>query len=224
MAYMNDDTIENGLQRYGDHFDERTAAVLTPAQREYFFGEREPEDANLRAMKSRIRRRLRAACWDYSLLLRAYPDSEMEKFRTMPAPLEDDDEDRLPPVPALAGFLYASQPDDGAIIEDVFDDGDPSARDRRAAWMETDVERGIAEAIHHREGIDADVEVSITVDRGESLESIAEGDLSQLPREQLDALLYTGTIDSEEYVDAVKQSLERMVGTDGEEWSVTISR
>jgi hypothetical protein len=182
--------------------DDPPAAVLTTAQREYFFGEKEFEGGSERAVKRRIRQRIQAALWDLLLLSRAYPEEEMKKIRS------DDGEFSLP-TKGLAAFLYSLQPEKGPITADFIDGKDPTGRDRRAEWTEGDVSRGITYAIQHREGTDVDVETSITVDRGEHLEELAEGDLSKLSRDQLDALLYTGTIDREEYARANERRLNR---------------
>lgn len=181
--------------------DDPPAAVLTPTQREYLRGERSPDEASERAMQSRIRKRIRAGLSDFSLLVRTYPDEELRKIYS-------DDENRVEPLEWLVGFLYFAQPESGMIAEDVFEDRDATTRDRRAAWLESTVKRGVKKAIEHREGIEADVDVSITVDRGEDLESLAEGDLSQLSRDQLDTLLQTRAISGEEYAEANKKRLE----------------
>lgn len=203
IAYMADDT-DSPLASFTGGYEDAPAAVLTPAQREYFVGERQVEGASERALLSRVRQRIRASSSDFSLLIREYTNNEFDKLRP---------EGKRPhPTDSLAGFLYAAQPREGMIVEDVMGDDDPPNRDRRAAWMEKIISRGVEKAIEHREGRDSTVEVSIKVDREENLKDLAEGDLSRLSRDQLDSLLYTGTITRESYAEANKRRLNREFG------------
>jgi hypothetical protein len=188
--------------------DDPPASILTTSQREFLFGERELEGAQARAMERRIRERIRVGFWDLLYLARYYPLGEIEKTRP-------DSGETVPPFHALAGFLYYLQPEDGLVGEDMeriegeeTEPLDSVERDRRASWAESDVERGIRTAIRQREGVTADVDVSITVERDESLEELAEQDLTDLSRETLDDLLIGGAISKEEYGQAVSEKLE----------------
>ena len=193
------------FKTFGEAYDEAPASVLTPAQREYFFGERDLTGSSERALLRRIRHRIRAASWDFLLLVRRYPTKEMVKTRT-------NDENQVEPFHSLAGFLYAAQPENPLIASDLLKNASETeldSSDRRAQRLQSTISRGIEQAISSREGIEVDVEVSITVDRGEDLESLAEGDLSRLSRDQLDLLLHSGTISQREYGDANARRLER---------------
>lgn len=194
---------KNHHEMSDDYDDDTPASILTPAQREYFLGERHPNEGSKRALLQRVRKRVQASFFDVALLVHSLPSSEIEKIR----PGEGE---KVPPVKALAGLLYYMQPEDGLLLEEVTLGPEPDPpRDRRAAWAENDIKRGIEQAIARREGADADVDVSITVDRGESLEELAEGDLTQLPRDVLDKLLYSGVIDGERYAEANRKRMER---------------
>lgn len=186
------------VERYGE---DPPAAVLTTAQREYIFGQRELSGAKERATKSRIRQRIRAALLDFLILTRTCPDEEIEKIRP-------ESGEKALASEALAAMLYLLQPENGAVAEHFIEEGDPSEVDARASWTESDVSRGIKNAIKHRENVDADVETSITVDRGVDLEELAGSDLAELSREQLDDLLVTGTISREDYAKAIEQQIE----------------
>ncbi|WP_336344799.1 hypothetical protein [Halalkalicoccus ordinarius] len=202
---MPDENGEIPFRTFGEAYHDSPASVLTPAQREYFFGERDLTGSSERALLRRIRHRIRAASWDFLLLVHTFPHKEMEKIRT-------DDEDRVEPLHSLAGFLYAAQPENPLIASDLVKDGpgtEAESPDRRAQRLQGTISRGIEQAISSREGVEADVDVSITVDRGEDLESLAEGDLSRLSRDQLDLLLHSGTISKKEYGDANARRLER---------------
>lgn len=207
MVDSDDTPLTTFAEGYGD---DPPASVLTGAQREYLFGKRELEGGSERAVKRRIRQRVRVALWDLSLLARVYPNEEIEKIRPNTG-------ESTHPTEALASMLYRLQPENGAIAEDVHKDEDPTGRDRRAAWVEGDVSRGIEKVIKQREGVDAEVETTITVERGESLEALAERDLAELSRDELDTLLYTGTITREEYAEANERRLNRQFGGDNSE-------
>lgn len=205
MANMADEDNPRFTSFPEGYGDDATAAVLTTTQRQYFLGEREIEGSGERALRRRIRKRIRAALWDLLLLSRTYPTKELEKVQT-------DDEGNIGPQHALAGFLYLLQPEDDVIIEDIDEEVDPSPRDRRAAWTEINTSRGIKRAIEYREDVDADVDVSIELERKESLDELAEGDLSQLSRDQLDTLLVADKITHEEYAAANELILNRRFG------------
>lgn len=178
-----------------------TASVLTPKQRDYLNAPIEDNpDAAERAMRSRIRERIEASFQDYLLLTATYPDDELEKIFS----------DELPPQEAVIAFLYAAQPENGMIAEDAIEGESSEGVDRQGRWLESKVSRGIERSIALREGVDADVECSIAIERTEDLEELAKGDLSELPRDKLDRLLVTKTISREEYGKANEQRLERI--------------
>lgn len=186
-----------------DRYDENApAAVLTKAQREYLLGERALEGSSERAVQRRIRRRIRAALNDIFLITRAYPESEMQKARA-------DDGERVPPREALAGLLYRLQPENAGLRSDLTGESDSHEqnRDRRAAWAESDIERGIESVIHVSEQVDVDVDASIMVERGVDLEQLADRDPEHLSSEQLDRLLIHDLIPPEEYASIMKRRL-----------------
>jgi hypothetical protein len=189
------------FRTFADLYDsDPPASVLTTAQREYLLGQRALEGGGERAVKRRIRQRIEYALVDLLLLADVCPDKELEKVRP-------DTGERTLPTQALAAFLYRMQPENAGIAEDFIESQTPSDRDRRAAWVESDVSRGIESMIQKWEGVDADVETSITVERGEDLETLADRNLSELSRDQLDTLLYTGEIGTKEYGEAIKDQL-----------------
>lgn len=192
---VNDDSEHSTdpLTTYAEAYEDAPASVLTPTQREYFFGDGEPSESGKRALLRRIRQRITAGLWDFSLLVRTLPDEEIRKIS---------DENPSGPQDSAIGFFYAAQPRTGVINEDLIKGGNPTGIDRRARWMETKMERGIAYAISVREGVEADVDVSINVDRKQNLEELAEGDLADLSRDQLDTMLVAGIISRHEYAEA----------------------
>jgi hypothetical protein len=177
--------------------DDAPAAILTRAQRRYVLGETDKTIEQQRAIDSRIRNRLVAALNDLSVIWRAIPQSEIEKIRPEPG-------EQSLPIDSLAAWLYRLQPENATLEADLLEDASPGDRDRRAAWVEGDVSDGIRKVIEYHEGVDATVETSVSVDRGVSLEELADGDLSELDREQLTTLLRERLITDAEFGEAVR--------------------
>jgi hypothetical protein len=177
--------------------DDPPSAVLTKGQRRYLAGETDKTDQQALAIDNRIRSRLTAALTDLSLIWRTLPEEEIEKIRPDPG-------EQSLPTDALAAWLYRLEPENAAVKADLIEDASPEDRDRRAEWVEGDVSRGVRKVIEHHEGVDATVEASVSVDRGVSLEELADGDLSELDRDQLTTLLRERLISDAEFGEAVR--------------------
>lgn len=180
--------LDQKLKRFSQRYaDDAPASVLTPTQREYLTGQKEPSEASERAMRHRIRERLVPAMLDFELLARNLPEEELEKIR----PFEGDKD--LPKA-GLTAWVYLMQPD--YANENISEE---KRVQRAATWTEHSVKNGIELALGERKDELAEVDVAIEIDRGEDLDAIAEQPLEELPRDTLDKLLTTDRITAEEY-------------------------
>lgn len=183
----------------GSERPQQPAAVLTQAQREYLRGKDISEDA-ARAYRGRIRERLQASIFDYSLIMRELSLDDLDEAFTEPVELEPG---VAPPIanalPDIIALLYLVNRERETVDNENTHDG----------WvMEDKVETGIKNALV-RLGVSYEsVNADITVERGDSLETLAEGELASLPREKLLPLLMAGEIDSDEFAQAIAEQQE----------------
>lgn len=180
-------------------YEDAPASVLTPSQRRYLLGETEKDTAQARAIDSRIRSRIVAAFHDLNIVWRVVPEEEIQKMRR--------DEYDDPPLQreALAAWLYRLQPNNP--INATPTETSPEDRDRATGKVERDISVGVQQVIEHYEGVDVSVETAVSIERSESLEELAEGDLTELSREQLLTLLQERVISDEEYGEAVREKI-----------------
>lgn len=196
-----------------DHTDDSSdegefpASVLTPAQRRYLARENggaeypngeEPSPAAKRAMRTRIRERLQTALLDFSHILEyADPDDISESFTPLDEFKEETVIDRVgSAVPGVIGVLYLGGLETEMKGVEV---------GQNEGWhFEGTVEAGIERALN-RVGVSVrNVSVNIDIDRGEDLDDLAEGDLSELSPRELRQLLLAEKITSEELGQAME--------------------
>lgn len=181
----------------GENNNELPAAILTPAQREYLLGKRETTDSGERAIKSRIRKRLRTALVDINTLVRNLDPEDRKTALKDITDIQDY-------VIAAIGFFYL-------VLDDV--DDSPSTDSAFAILAEKGIEAALV-----RDGVSVnDVEITVEVDRGGSLEDIPTDDLPRRDRQELQQLLVNGTITQDEFADAIRAKREDENPTD---WKV----
>lgn len=179
--------------------DDRPSALLTDRQRKYLCDELDISQSGERAARRRIRERLQASVFDMSLIMRELSLDDVDKAFTDPDP-EAPRASISDTLPDLIALLYLADRESETIDNESTHDG----------WrMEDKVETGIKRALTHR--LEAKVEsvtADIIVERGDSLESLAEGDLAALSTDELTQLVMAGQIDSDEFAQAITAKQE----------------
>lgn len=186
--------------------DDKTGAVLTPSQRDFLKGEDDSElsDAAARMTKKRIRDRLRASIFDLELVASTLPLGDIDKALSEP----DESEWQRPGYPPVANAI----PSLVALIYLRNRDTEVQAEDRHDGWMtEATVEEGIQRAFGKLEIELNDIHVRIEIQRGGSLEDLAEGEenLASLTQEQLSQLHRSNIIDIETLIQTWFEKRER---------------
>ena len=181
---------------------ERTNSVLTESQRKHL---REGGGANatIRMARKRIRERLQASIFDYSLILNALPLEDIDEA------LSDEDPPMSVELPVASAL-----PDVIALLYLV--DRDAELKGPYEGWrMENKVEAGIHRALTRRLGVEVkSIDVDITIKRGADLHDLADGPLDELPEATLRQLFFARVISAEQYDAAVQSRTPKNVALD----------
>lgn len=182
---------------------ERPAALLTEAQRDYLRGEKDYAPSAERDIRSRIRERVQASMFDLALVANNLPLDDLDKALSEPDWFEPEPGSMLPLgscMPRLATLLYLYNRDRETQAE-----GQPDG------WATANAVKGGIEAALTRMSVSYEsVDVSIEVDRGDDLETLADrDDLSTLSRDQLTQLLRAGLITGDEHAEAWVKKTEQ---------------
>ena len=180
----------------------RKTSVLTDSLRKYLFGQketgRESED------RRRIRDGIYMSVFDYHLILNELSIDDIRKALSEPEKEIDDDsvtemKDLEPDVlqkfgtalPSLFGLPYIK----------VYDD-ERKAENQPLGWkMELYVEQGIRRALNRMGESVTSVNVDIDIQLGESLEDIADSDLTELDHDTLSQLRKGGYISDDQFAE-----------------------
>lgn len=169
------------------------ASVLTPSQRDYLAGERDPAPAAERAIRSRIRNRLRASVFDYSNIFHNLSFEDIDAAFTEPDELQ----------PSVKLHHASAIGDIVALLFLVERESEFSESAPYPGWrMEDLVEGGVSRALNRLGESYESVDVSVTIERGEPLEELAEQELTELSHDQLRQLLFSGEITNDEFAQA----------------------
>lgn len=179
---------------------DRDRGILTPADRRVLVGEAEfkPGSNSERKARQRIRERIRNSVLDYYLLLNYLEDRDLAQAFGQDEPERVVYDDVISVINGAVGFFYAAStihPDDDEKI------------------FETRVQQGITAAEVTRNGVAADVSVSIKVNREESLETLAsrvreEGAEADITPNQMNTLFSAGKIDRDLYARVMEDLLQ----------------
>lgn len=177
-------------------------SVLTGRQREFLRGELDITPSAERSARQAIRERLHASVFDYSLINRSQKlklEDIDKAFAETVEPEAGAVLEVMGTIPDIIALLYTAHRDRETLDSEGTHDG----------WqMEHFVETGIERALN-RLGVSYEtVDAEITVKRGESLEALADGELTSLSTGELKQLLIADEIDSEEFADAVSAKAE----------------
>lgn len=169
--------------------DERPAALLTKAQREYLRGERPDYSSSTeREVKQRIRERIGSSVDDISLLVERLDLEELKKAIGGESHKWGD----LVALVVLADEVLSDTEPRGA-------EGDP--------FPELSIENGIGAALR-RLGQSWET-IDVTIERGGPLDDLAQKDLTELSESELDQLRMAHKITREEYADEVIRRREK---------------
>jgi hypothetical protein len=163
------------------------------------------EPSNESEYRERIRDGLYMSIFDYYLLLNELPIDDIRRALSEPKPEADDAdvtdiEDLEPDVlrkfgtalPSLFGLPYIK----------LFPE-EQQAENQPLGWrMESYVERGIMRALNRMGKGYTEVNVDIEIQLGESLEDLADGDLTELDRATLSQLRKGGYISDDQFAEA----------------------
>ena len=171
------------------------SSLLTPTQRAFLRGEREnTTDSNKRAIRRRIRNRLKAGVIDSNLIVN---ELNVEDIGTALAEPKVAQSQVYQPVgssiKSLASLMYLHSRRYEVEPEEV---------------MEREIEYGITDALG-RLGINTrQVSVDIEVETGEDLSDLADGDLSEVSDETLENLVQNQEITIRQFVDEFSKRQE----------------
>jgi len=169
--------------------DSPPASILTPSQRQFLLGESDAADSARRAMRGRIRARVRAAVLDSRIILQHIDPEELSSAFDPLGLLRKTDV-----IADGIGFLYLSAVSMG--MESVEGRGD------RVAFAKS-VEDGIRGALNRHDVSVKDVSVRIEIELGDPLDELAEGDLSEYSVPILQQLLITDKITPETFGEVI---------------------
>jgi hypothetical protein len=176
----------------GDPSEERPAALLTKAQREYLRGEKDYAPSTERDIRSRIRDRVRDGLADLELLVEYLPDEELEEA------IRPEGE-AGPRLWQLIGFLYAAGPKLPSQMEDLVNTDFPARKEQKPLdeWLEQIIKMGIQQGARRRDGvtvgrIDVDVQI-VGAEDGK--------DQSEYTFDELGFLVQEGQISREEFIE-----------------------
>lgn len=176
------------------------ASVLTGKQRQYLRGEHDP--ANESHFRTRIRERLQASVYDYDLILGSFRVEDIRDAFEAPEGTIDNGDTLDDPAPELKPFSTAMPSLFAVPYIDIYD-GERSSQGQPLGWQfEIYLEQGIKRALN-RLGMSYEaVDVDVSVEVGDSLDDLAEGDLRDLDSTTLSELHQWGVISAEEFVEA----------------------
>jgi hypothetical protein len=169
---------------------DRSNSVLTDSQREYLRGDRSLSDSAERMARKRIRERLQAAIFDVGLIVSESPVEDIDDALSMSDAAETPLLESAIQSLLVLLYLYHREQEDRTETKH---DGWLTARD---------VESGIKMALTKAGAGYEDVSVEIEVERTRPVEELADGDLSDLSRDQLTEFLRAGVIDGDEFAEA----------------------
>lgn len=173
--------------------DERPAALLTKAQREYLRGERpDYSPSTEREVRQRIRERIGASVDDISLLVERLDLEELKKAI-------GDESHQWGDLVALVVLADEVLPDTkprGA-------EGDP--------FPELSIENGIGAALR-RLGQSWET-IDVTIERGGPLDDLAQKDLAELSESELEQLRLAHKITRDEYTDELIRRREESMSS-----------
>ena len=181
--------------------DEEISALLTPGQRDYLRGESdiEPGSANERAVRNRIRNRLRQSISDLAIINEHLEPRDLEQAFDL-----IDLIDFSVPISLLLDIysrVKLDQVDEnrGTVPSDEAIDGFEAIY--AGALRDLYIKRGYAVE---------EISVDIDVELGENIDEVAETELSQLPNRQIIQLFEAGEIDRYEFIDALESEEDEM--------------
>lgn len=181
--------------------DEELSALLTPGQRDYLQGESdiEPSSANERAVRNRIRNRLRQSISDLSIINEHLEPRDLEQAFDLVDLMEFS-----APIALLLDIhsrVKLDQVDEskGAVPNDEAIDGFEAIY--AGALRDLYIKRG-----HAVEEISVDIGVKL----GDDFDEIDETELSQLPNRQIIQLFEAGEIDRYEFITALESEEDEM--------------
>jgi hypothetical protein len=189
---------------------DRGSAALTPAQREYLRGESDIENnsSRERAIRARLRERLRYSILDLALVQNSIEPDDLEGAFEDPE-LTEDNYQNIIHIFNQAASVFALM-FDGLSRNSKYahaTTSDTEVDERMIEMFESYVSDGL-EKMYNKRGLNVEgIDVAIEVDLGDSLTELAEHDLSTLSRDELDQLLYAGEITFDEYTNALEQVL-----------------
>jgi len=175
--------------------DDRPSALLTPRQRDALRGESDLSERGERAARARIRKRLHASIFDLQLITSTLPLKDLDKALSEP----EEYESKPGSSPPLKNALFTLP----ALMYLSNRHSEPTANGQPDGWQTAlTVEHGIELALT-RMGVGYDsIDVEIQVERAESLEELAEGDLASYSPDRLTQLHRAGVIDSDQFAQA----------------------
>lgn len=180
----------------------RKSSVLTNSLRKYLLGEKEP--SNKSEARSRIRDGLYMSVFDYHLMLNEMPIDEIRAALSEPEKeITDievtDPEDQRPDL--IQKFGKALPSVFGLIFIKLFSDA-KGVENQPIGWeMELYIEHGIRRALNRMGESVTSVNVDIDIQLGESLEDIADSDLTELDHDTLSQLRKGGYISDEQFAE-----------------------
>lgn len=209
---------------------QRPPSLLTDAQREFLQTE-VPESDYERSQRSKIQRRVQAGLNDLKLVIEAVGEGRLDvsdimedgRFNARSLRQKTDREvsgEYPPPAWPLAALLFAWSVDnpmflDGEDMEGFLSNPDPNPSpqiqmDRIAKSLSHQVEKGVIAALETYESdlVVERVENELTIDLGESVESMDEEEIANLPRESIDILFKKGEIGDNEYANIMRRRFE----------------
>jgi hypothetical protein len=204
--------------------DDKPASILTDAQRDFFESGGETDNAaHDRALRSRIRGRLRAGLDDLRLLLNTEAERKSDEPSEVTKVLADVDAGRVWPLSALL-FLWASEhpmfTDRDDLADTLSKPGETSSTheqmDRITTSFDSQIESGVSAALEFgdHDHVPEDVTNELTVTLGEPVDEMTDEDLAELPRRTLDLLFRRGDLDNQEYARVMGVKLDREDGAE----------
>lgn len=181
----------------------RRSSVLTDKHRKYLFDQMSP--SNESEYRGRIRDGVYMSVFDYYLLLNKLSINDIRRALSEPEPEIDDTDvtdwaDSQPDIlqefgtalPSLFGLPYIK----------LFPE-EKQTENQPLGWkMEKNVEIGIKRALNRMGESYTEVNVDIDIQLGESLEHLADGDLTELDHETLSQLRKGGHISDDQFAEA----------------------
>lgn len=166
------------------------SSLLTPSQRAYLRGDREDvSDGNKRAIRRRIRNRLKAGIMDCHMIVNQLPLDDIETGLQEP---EVSDGEVYKPVGSAVSSLAAL-----VYLKARSYEADP------AQSIEVDIRHGIADALGRLGVSTQTIDVTIDIETGPDLADLADEDLAELSRDTLLQLLNAGEISQEDFAEVV---------------------